>query len=226
MAIGAASAQAAGNPPRPHLRSSPDAKEGVERMKENKPRLAFPAREDFRRWLREHAETSEGVWLVFGKQTPAATLSANDALEEALCFGWIDGQMQRVDDACYVKYFARRRPKSAWSDKNKRAVAALRDAGAMTALGEMAVETAKRNGMWDAPKDAPITDAQADDFAKLLAGCSPAYENFQRMAPSARRGYAGRYLSNKSAEARERDLKRIAERLNQNLKPMERPPGG
>lgn len=76
-------------------------------MKENISELLFPKRENFREWLRENAETSGGVWLVFGKTKALATLSANDALEEALCFGWIDGQMKSIDETKYLKYFAR-----------------------------------------------------------------------------------------------------------------------
>jgi uncharacterized protein YdeI (YjbR/CyaY-like superfamily) len=63
-------------------------------MRTDVPEMQFATREDFRAWLKENAETSEGVWLVFGKTKAVISLSANDALEEALCFGWIDGQMR------------------------------------------------------------------------------------------------------------------------------------
>ena len=81
-------------------------------MKTDVPELIFKLRGDFRAWLCENAETSGGVWLVFGKIKAVATLTASDALEEALCFGWIDGQMQSVDNTKYLKYFARRRAKA------------------------------------------------------------------------------------------------------------------
>jgi len=189
-------------------------------MKADTPEMLFPARGDFRTWLFDNAETSGGVWLVFGKKKMVVTLSANDALEEALCFGWIDGQMKSVDDTKYLKYFARRRAQSPWSDKNKKIVETLRGRGIMTEWGEKAVEEAKANGAWDAPKARPITDAQADAFAEKLAGHSPAYENFMKMPRSVRLAYTGRYLSLKSEEARQRDFERIVERLNHNLKPM------
>jgi uncharacterized protein YdeI (YjbR/CyaY-like superfamily) len=189
-------------------------------MKADIPALLFPARAEFRAWLAENAETSGGVWLVFGKTGAVATLSANDALEEALCYGWIDGQMQKVDETKYYKYFAKRRAKSVWSDKNKKIVNELRGKGLMTALGEAAVDAAKKNGAWDAPKGSPITDDQIDALAGRLAGISPAYENFINMSPSVRRTYAGRYHSFKSEEARERDFIKIVDRLNKNLKPM------
>ena len=182
--------------------------------------LIFPARADFRAWLTENAESSEGVWLVFGKTKAIVTLSANDALEEALCFGWIDGQMQSIDSAKYLKYFAKRRPKSVWSDKNKKIIDELRDKGMMTELGEDAVATAKQNGTWDAPKIAPATDEQKAAFVAKLSVVTPAYENFCNMSPSIQRTYTMRYLSFKSEEARDRDFEKIVDRLNKNLKPM------
>ena len=91
-------------------------------MRADVPELLFSTRTDFRAWLNDNAEKSEGVWLVFGKTKTIVTLSANDALEEALCFGWIDGQMKSIDETMYHKYFAKRRAKSVWSDKNKKLV--------------------------------------------------------------------------------------------------------
>ncbi len=182
--------------------------------------LLFSKRNDFREWLQSNSETSEGVWLVFGKTKAVVTLSANDALEEALCFGWIDGQMRSIDNTRYLKYFAKRRAKSVWSEKNKKTVEVLRNKGLMTELGEKAVETAIKNGTWDTPKDNPITGAQIDAFAERLLDISPAYENFCNMSPSVRRTYTMRYLSYKTEEARQRDFEKIVDRLNNNLKPM------
>jgi uncharacterized protein YdeI (YjbR/CyaY-like superfamily) len=189
-------------------------------MKDDVPELTFPSRADFRTWLIKNSETSGGVWLVFGKTKDIITLSSNDALEEALCFGWIDGQLRSVDETRYLKYFARRRPKSMWSDKNKGIVDVLRERGIMTELGENAVENAKNNGMWDMPKDDPITDDDIEAFTEMLAGITPAYENFSRMPPSVRRTYTRRFLSNKSDDARKRDFEKITDRLNKDLRPM------
>ena len=182
--------------------------------------LLCPTRADFRIWLSENAKSSAGIWLIFGKTKTVITLTANDALEEALCFGWIDGQMKRIDDTKYIKYFARRRPKSAWSEKNKKTVEMLREKGIMTELGENAIRDAMKNGAWDAPKPGPIADKQVDAFAERLVGISPAYENFMKMSPSVRRTYTGSYYAPKSEEARRRNFDRIVDRLNQNLKPM------
>ena len=187
-------------------------------MKENIPELCFNTRGDFRKWLSSNAETSDGVWLIFGKTKALLTLTANDALEEALCFGWIDGQMKSIDSTKYIKYFARRRPKSVWSEKNKKIVDTLRSQKLMTPLGEKTVEAAIKNGTWDTVKSDPISDDQIQSFAKKLTGI--AYENFIKMAPSVKRTYTGRYLSFKTEEGRQRDFEKIVDRLNKNLKPM------
>jgi uncharacterized protein YdeI (YjbR/CyaY-like superfamily) len=193
---------------------------GKEGMKADQPELCFVTRDDFRAWLTENAETSGGVWLVFGKTKAEIILTANEALEEALCFGWIDGQMRSIDNTKYLKYFAPRRPKSPWSEKNKKTVEILAKKKLMTELGEKAVEAAKTNGMWDAPKPSKITEEQIEAFTEKLIGISPAYDNFIKMPPSVRSAYTGRYLSFKSEEARQRDFMKIVDRLNNNLKPM------
>ena len=128
--------------------------------------------------------------------------------------------MKSIDDTKYIKYFACRRAKSVWSDKNKKIIELLRDKGIMTKLGEKAVEAAMKNGMWNSPKREPITEEQIEVFTKKLSGLSPAYENFVNMSPSVRKAYTGRYLSFKTEEARERDFVKIVDRLNKNLKPM------
>ncbi len=189
-------------------------------MKTNITELIFSTRDEFHIWLKENAETSEGVWLIFGKTKTVATLSANDALEEALCFGWIDGQMQRIDDTKYRKYFAKRRLKSVWSEKNKKTAQALYNKGMMTELGVRAMEDAKKNGTWDAQKSTVINEEQKVTFLAKLVKQPLAYENFCNMSPSVQRTYTLRYLSFKTEEARQRDFEKIIDRLNKNLKPM------
>jgi uncharacterized protein YdeI (YjbR/CyaY-like superfamily) len=188
-------------------------------MKADTPKLLFATRELFREWLAQNGDTSGGVWLAFDKCKARNSLSANDALEEALCYGWIDGQMQSVDETKYVKYFARRQ-NSVWSEKNKKLVASLRDRGLMTAAGEEAVKAAIESGQWDAAKPDQPADEQIAFLTEKLRGFSPAFENFCAMSPSVKKTYTRRYVSFKSAEARERDFMKIVDRLSKNLKPM------
>lgn len=108
--------------------------------------LQFALREEFRNWLKDNGQSGDGVWLLFGKGGGPKTIKAGDALEEALCFGWIDGQMKSVDEKCYIKYFAMRRKNSKWSDKNKALVAKLEKQGLMTDYGREKIEEAKKSG--------------------------------------------------------------------------------
>ena len=80
--------------------------------------MEFIDRDAWRAWLSKHSQTQEGVWLIFYKKKGTQSLKPAEALEEALCFGWIDGQMKRIDENTYQKYFSLRRAKSKWSDKN------------------------------------------------------------------------------------------------------------
>lgn len=81
--------------------------------------VQFSGREEFRAWLEENHFSADGFWLLFGKAGGPQTLKASEALEEALCFGWIDGQMRSIDEHSYVKYFAQRRKNSKWSAKKQ-----------------------------------------------------------------------------------------------------------
>ncbi len=101
--------------------------------------VMFRTRKDFRKWLLANG-AHPGVWLIFGKDSSVETLTAADALEEALCFGWIDGLMKKIDAATYKKYFSPRRKGSRWSERNKQLVAKLIDQHLMTSKGLEVVE--------------------------------------------------------------------------------------
>lgn len=157
---------------------------------------------------------------MFSKHTSIKTLKASEALEEALCFGWIDGQMQSIDETKYLKYFSIRRKGSKWSDKNKSLVKELESKGLMTDYGRIKVEEAKKNGMWDAPKLESISEKQEQMFAELIKDTEPAFTNFKSMSPSVKKSYTGLYFDAKSDDAKKRRLEKIIGRLNLNLKPM------
>lgn len=182
--------------------------------------LAFPNREAFRLWLRENGTGGHGVWLLFGKKGGPVTLGAGEALEEALCFGWIDGQMLSIDDKSYKKYFAPRRANSKWSAKNKALAGQLIKQGKMTSRGRQKIEEAKQNGQWNAPQKPAITEEQITLLENLLKGHEPAYINFAAMPPSVKKTYARAYLDAKTDLGREKRLVWILERLHKNLRPM------
>jgi uncharacterized protein YdeI (YjbR/CyaY-like superfamily) len=182
--------------------------------------LLFTSRNEFRNWLEENCFSSDGIWLLFGKAGGPKTIGANEALKEALCFGWIDGQMKRIDDNKYIKYFSSRRENSKWSEKNKALVEKLQKQGQITEYGKIKIEEAKKNGQWDAPRPAEITNEQIGLLCDLLKEHEPAYTNFQTMTPSVKRTYTRAYLDAKTEAGRIKRLAWLIERLNKNLKPM------
>ena len=182
--------------------------------------LEFTGREEFRSWLFDHCQSSGGVWLLLGKAGGPKTITAEEALEEALCFGWIDGQMQRLDDKTYRKYFSRRREKSKWSEKNKALAQSLEERGRMTEFGRKRIEQAKKSGQWDAPPPGAITQEQIAFVAALLEGHEPARTNFQAMSLSVQKTYTRAYFDAKTQAGRERRMAWMVDRLDQNLKPM------
>ncbi len=182
--------------------------------------LTFASREEFRRWLTEHCLSEAGVWLLFGKAGGPKTVKAGEALEEALCFGWIDGQMQSIDEKSYKKYFAPRREKSKWSAKNKALVQSLEERGLMTDFGRRKVEEARKNGQWDAPDPMAVTEEQIAQVSVLLEGREPAWTNFQAMPLSVKKTYTRAWFDAKTDAGRERRLAWMVDRLNKNLRPM------
>lgn len=182
--------------------------------------LLFSTRTEFREWLTANSTTNAGIWLIFGKNRKIETLTAEEALEEALCFGWIDGQITSLDETKYIKKFTPRRKGSKWSEKNKNTVCKLIDQNLMTEKGLAVIEEAKKSGVWNTAKAAPITEEQISILVEVLSGKEPAFSNFQKMSPSVRRTYAAHYLSAKAEETKKKRLEQIVQRLNENKKPM------
>lgn len=182
--------------------------------------MEFSSRAEFRDWLAAQCLTDAGVWLLFGKSGGPKTITANEALEEALCFGWIDGQMQSLDEKSYKKYFSRRRQNSKWSEKNKALVEQLEQRGIMTDYGREKIAETKQNGQWDAPKAPAVASEQIDVVAELLRAYEPAHTNFQAMPPSVQKTYTRAYMDAKTAAGREKRLAWMVNRLNKNQKPM------
>ena len=182
--------------------------------------MQFADREDFRKWLNDNCLSEDGIWLLFGKAGGPKTIKAAEALEEALCFGWIDGQMQSIDDKTYKKYFSLRRENSKWSEKNKALAESLEKRGLMTDFGREKIEAAKKNGQWYAPKPLAVTEEQIACLSALLEGYEPARTNFQAMSLSVKKTYARAYFDAKTEAGRKRRMIWMTDRLNQNLKPM------
>jgi uncharacterized protein YdeI (YjbR/CyaY-like superfamily) len=126
--------------------------------------------DDWEAWLaRNHDAVPEGVWLrLFKKDRPEATLTYSAALDVALCFGWIDGQVRKHDDVSRVQRFTPRRPRSGWSKLNTQRAERLIAAGRMRPSGQNEVDAAKEDGRWQAAYDSPSTAEVPDDFLAAL----------------------------------------------------------
>lgn len=183
--------------------------------------LCFKNRSEFRIWLKDNCMSSVGVWLLFGKSKELETIKPEEALEEALCFGWIDGVMRKIDDKSYIKYFSMRRKNSKWSIKNKQTIDNLEKSGLMTDYGRTKIEEAKQNGQWDkATKPSDISNEQIEVVSELLKEYELAYVNFQGMSHSVKKTYTRAYLDAKTDEGRKKRLEWMKDRLEKNLKPM------
>lgn len=171
--------------------------------------IAATTRAEWRRWLSAHHASSAGIWLVLSKKgSGIPSVSYDDAVEEALCFGWIDAKVQRIDDALHRQWFAPRRPGGAWSRPNKERVGRLIGQGRMTTAGLAAIERAKRDGTW-AAGDALDRLEVPPDFRRALAAAK-ARATFDSFSPSARRAVLAWIAAAKKPETRARRIETAA----------------
>jgi uncharacterized protein YdeI (YjbR/CyaY-like superfamily) len=145
------------------------------------------SRKAWRAWLQKHHASSAGVWLVFAKKASGLpTVTYNDAVEEALCFGWIDGLMHPVDDTFYKQAFTPRKPRSRWAASNKARVEKMIAAGLMTDAGLKVIELAKQAGTWGA-FDAVEAMIMPDDFKRALSAAPAAKKGFEAYTPGVKK---------------------------------------
>ena len=182
--------------------------------------LVFKDRAAFRSWLQKNYARPKGLWLVFGKNSAIETLTPEEALEEALCFGWIDGLIKKVDEARYVKFFSPRRAGSTWSEKNKGTAEKLIQSNRMTPPGRQAIERAKRDGSWNRPLRPTVKPEDIERFAEMIAPNPRAAVNFKRMPLSWKKLFTGFYLDAKQEATRGRRLQKLMSLLEENKRPM------
>ncbi|WP_344810027.1 YdeI/OmpD-associated family protein [Microlunatus ginsengisoli] len=160
-----------------------------------------------RAWLEEHHATSSGARLVLTKKGGSdTTLTWPGAVEELLCFGWIDGQAGKRDEVSYTVRITPRRPKGSWSQRNVDLVAMLEDQGRMTDAGRAAVEAARADGRWAAAYAGPATRRPPDDLAAAIAAEPDAQAMFDVLTSANRFALIHRVESMKRAESRARKI--------------------
>jgi len=182
-------------------------------------RRQFSDRAQWRAWLAANHATAEEMWLTFYKKhTGEAGLTYIDALEEALCFGWIDGILKRIDGRKHTIRFCPRRKNSIWSQQNKKRVAKLIEEGRMTPAGLAKIDEAKTNGGWDKAAVREDVTAVPEELIEALAGNEKARLNFERLAPSYRRQFIYWVAIAKRPETRQKRIEETIDLLVRNKK--------
>lgn len=186
--------------------------------------LLFEDRTAFRQWLKKNHTRPGGIWLIFaknrGKNGAVQTVGPEEALEEALCYGWIDGLIKRVDEDRYLKFFAPRRTRSNWSEKNKKTAERLIQNGQMASPGLRAIERARSDGSWESSQRLVISQDEIDQFRQMIVSNRQAVVNFDQMPQSVKKQFSGLYHEAKKEETRRRRLEKLVGLLEQNKRPM------
>lgn len=181
--------------------------------------LMFADREAWRAWLEENHDKSEGVWLVYYKKDSGKTsLLYEEAVEEAICFGWIDSQVKAIDDERYMQRYTPRKRSSVWSQSNKERVISMVEQGRMTEFGMAAVLVAQKGGHWDDLK--PVEDLDVPpELAAALAANPEAEGKFNGLSPSNQKQFLYWIHSAKTDETRKKRVKKSVKMLRQGKMP-------
>ena len=180
----------------------------------------FKNRDAWRAWLEGNHASAEELWLVYYKKaTGKASVAQPEAVEEALCFGWIDSIVKTIDDQRYMQRFTPRRDKSNWSRLNKERVTRLERDGKMTAAGRKKIDAAKKDGSWTR-LDVVERDVEVPaELKAALASNRRAQRAFAALAPSVRKQWSYWVVSGKRDETRRRRARETVKRVLEGRKP-------
>ena len=182
--------------------------------------LYFKNRDEWRKWLEKNHTQSDGIWMVYYKKhTKKESVSYNDAVEEALCFGWIDSLIKSIDGERYKQKYTPRKKNSVWSDLNRKRVGKMIKEGKMTEAGLKLVDEAKKNGRWENAYAMKGKPEMPDDLLNALKKNKKAHENFMKFAPSHQNTYIYWLNSAKREETRKNRIEKIVNLVENNTKP-------
>jgi len=178
-------------------------------------------RDEWRVWLEQNHTFTNEIWLIyFKKHTKKETVSYNDAVEEALCFGWIDSKVKSIDNETYMQKYSPRKPNSIWSLLNKNRVKKMIKKNKMTTAGMEKVNIAKKNGQWDKAYTTQKNMEIPNYLETALKKNKMAWLNFSNFARSYQNQYIYWVTNAKRIETREKRIAIIIERSEQNKKPQ------
>jgi uncharacterized protein YdeI (YjbR/CyaY-like superfamily) len=187
------------------------------------PTIAFASREELAAWLADHHDDADGLWLKFAKKDSGIdSVTYAEAVEVALCYGWIDGQAAAGDDAHWLQRFTPRRARSRWSKINRDRATALIERGEMQPAGMREVERAKADGRWEAAYDGARTITVPDDLQAALDADDRAREFFATLDGANRYAILYRIQDAKKPETRARRIEKYVAMLREHRKIHER----
>lgn len=187
-------------------------------MADKDPSFYASSAEVWRAWLAENHQQEKGIWLIiYKKDSGVASVYYPEAVDEALCFGWVDSKPNKRDEKSYYQYFSLRNPKSNWSKVNKDKVERLQAANKMAPAGLDMVKLAKESGTWDA-----LNEVEAliipEDLGKALDTYPHARTYFEAFPPSTRRGILEWILNAKRPETRQKRIEETARLANEDVR--------
>jgi uncharacterized protein YdeI (YjbR/CyaY-like superfamily) len=178
------------------------------------PIIAFASRQEWEAWLAAQPDTSKGLWLKLAKKASGiASVSQQEAIEAALCHGWIDGQLDRFDQDHWLVRFTPRKPGSKWSEVNRTRAMELIERGRMQPAGMKAVERAKADGRWDAAYEPQSRASVPDDLQSALNTNEQAKRLFGELDSANRYAILHRVQAAKKSETRARRIEQYVEML-------------
>lgn len=187
---------------------------GNRHSKEYMNTLSFKSPLEFRKWLEKNNATSDGIWLrIFKKDSGEKSITYAEALDQSLCFGWIDGQKRANDEHSWLQKFTPRRAKSGWSKVNTRHAERLVKTSQMTSAGLKEMESARADGRWNAAYDSPRNAAPPEDFLRALDKNRKAKAFFGTLNKTNIYSIVYRLQTAKKPETREKRMKLILEML-------------
>lgn len=189
-------------------------------MQKNEVEIFYPTSQTmWRKWLQENHISKQAVWLVFyNKKSELKSITWSDAVDEALCFGWIDSKKISIDNETSHQFFSKRKPKSTWSKINKEKIKRLIEQGLMTEQGFASIETAKQNGSWTILDEVEELNIPAD-LEEAFIEKPNAKNYFLGLSKSVRKIILSWLVFAKTTETRQKRITEIIESAEQNQKP-------
>lgn len=191
----------------------------TEETKGDLPVIFFDSQTEWEEWLDEKHASSPGLWLKLAKvDSGIKSITYSQAVDSALCYGWIDGQKGSYDEQYWLQRFTRRTARSKWSKRNRERAAELIEQGKMKPAGYHEIERAKEDGRWEAAYDSPATMEVPDDFKKILAENPTAREFFANLDSRNRYAILYKIQNAEKPETRVRRIEKYVKMLNEQQK--------